>query len=127
MNLLCRRAPGACEMNGICSRQFVIEADGSVFPCDFYMLDKWLLGNFNIDSIEDFEKKRLELQFIEQSTHMDPSCQNCKWVYFCRGGCRRDRILLNNEFLGKNRHCISFQNFFEYAYPKLVEIVNLYS
>ena len=127
MNLLCRQAPGACEMNGVCSRQFVIEADGSVFPCDFYMLDKWLLGNFNTDSIEDFEKKRKELHFIEQSANMDPSCQNCKWVYLCRGGCRRDRIPLDDGSFGKNRHCKSFKEFFEYAYPKLVEIVNLYS
>lgn len=127
MNLLCRRPPGACEMNGVCSRQFVIEADGSVFPCDFYMLDQWLLGNFNSDSIEDVEKKREELQFIEKSKHMDSSCKNCKWIYLCRGGCRRDRIPLENELLGKNRYCNSFREFFEYAYPKLVEIVNLYS
>lgn len=127
MNLLCRRAPGACEMNGVCSRQFVIEADGSVFPCDFYMLDEWLLGNFNTDSIKDFEKKREELQFIERSTHMDSSCQNCKWVYLCRGGCQRDRIPLDNGTFGKNRHCQPFKEFFEYAYPRLVEIINLYS
>lgn len=127
MNLLCRRAPGACEMNGVCSRQFVIEADGSVFPCDFYMLDEWLLGNFNHDSIEDIEKKREELHFIEESTHIDSSCKNCKWVYLCRGGCRRDRIPLESGLPGKNRHCKSFQEFFEYAYPKLVEIIRLYS
>ena len=127
MNLLCRRAPGACEMNGVCSRQFVIEADGSVFPCDFYMLDEWLLGNFTHDSIEDIEKKREELHFIGESTHIDSSCKNCKWVYLCRGGCRRDRIPLESGLPGKNRHCKSFQEFFEYAYPKLVEIIRLYS
>lgn len=127
MNLLCRRPPGACEMNGICSRQFVIEADGSVFPCDFYMLDEWLLGNFNKDSIEDIEKKREELHFIERSTYLDSSCENCKWVYLCRGGCQRDRIPLEGKSSGKNRHCKAFQDFFTYAYPRLVEIVNLYA
>ena len=127
MNLLCRQAPGACEMNGVCSRQFVIEADGSVFPCDFYMLDPWFLGNLTTDSIENIEKKRQDLHFIEESSKTDPSCKNCKWVYLCRGGCRRDRIPTKNGLLGKNRHCKSFSDFFEYAYPKLVEIVNLYS
>lgn len=126
MNLLCSRPPGACEMNGLCSRQFVIEADGSVYPCDFYMLDEWLLGNFNTDSIEDFEKKRKELKFIEYSTYIDPPCKKCKWIYLCRGGCRRDRTPLENGILGKNRHCESFKDFFEYAYSRLVEIVRLY-
>ena len=127
MNLLCQQPPGVCEMNGICSRQFVIEADGSIFPCDFYMLDEWLLGNFTTDSIEDIENRRKELQFIEKSKHLDSSCKKCKWIYLCRGGCRRDRIPLDNGILGKNRYCSSFQFFFEYAYPKLVEIINLYS
>lgn len=127
MNLLCRRPPGACEMNGQCSRQFVIEADGSIFPCDFYMLDEWLLGNFTKDSIADIEKKREELKFIEASTQLPSLCKQCNWVYLCRGGCRRDRIPFDNGSLGKNRHCSSFREFFEYAYPRLVEILNLYS
>lgn len=127
MNLLCRRAPGACEMNGFCSRQFVIEADGSVFPCDFYMLDEWLLGNFVTDSLDDIEKKREELQFIQQSHSLPVSCKECQWVYLCRGGCRRDRYLDTDGRIGKNIYCESFQEFFAYAYPRLVEIVNLYA
>ena len=34
-----------CGMNGFCSNQFVVEGDGSVYPCDFYCTDEWLLGN----------------------------------------------------------------------------------
>lgn len=127
MNLLCRRAPGACEMNGVCSRQFVIEADGSIFPCDFYMLDEWNLGNFVTDSFEAIEKRREELLFIQKSETLPPTCSDCHWVYLCRGGCRRDRISGENDTLGKNRHCAAFKDFFSYAYPRLVEIVKLYS
>ena len=127
MNLLCRRAPGACEMNGVCSRQFVIEADGSIFPCDFYMLDEWCLGNFATDSFEEIEKRREELQFIQKSELLAPTCSDCHWVYLCRGGCRRDRLPEKNDMLGKNRHCEAFKSFFAYAYPRLVEIVKLYS
>ena len=31
--------PEACGMIGHCTLQNVIEADGSVYPCDFYVLD----------------------------------------------------------------------------------------
>lgn len=127
MNLLCRRAPGACEMNGACSRQFVIEADGSAFPCDFYMLDEWCLGNFITDSFDAIEQKREELQFIQQSHAIPSSCQNCHWVYLCRNGCRRDRLVMPNGELDKTIHCKAFCDFFEYAYPRLVEIVNMYA
>ena len=30
-------------------RAFVAEADGSVYPCDFYVLDDYRLGNLNED------------------------------------------------------------------------------
>ena len=31
--------PEACGMGGGCGLQYVVEADGGVYPCDFYMLD----------------------------------------------------------------------------------------
>ena len=36
-----------CGMNGFCSNQFVVEGDGSVYPCDFYCTDEWYLDNIN--------------------------------------------------------------------------------
>ena len=37
--------PDACEQRGVCSCQIVIESDGSVYPCDFYVLDNYSIGN----------------------------------------------------------------------------------
>ena len=39
--------PLTCGVLGNCSIQFVIEGDGGVYPCDFYVLDKYRLGNIN--------------------------------------------------------------------------------
>lgn len=33
-----------CGMDGRCSPQFVVEADGGIYPCDFYVLDEWKCG-----------------------------------------------------------------------------------
>ncbi len=127
MNLLCRQAPGVCEMNGICSRQYVLEADGSIFPCDFYMTDEYLLGNYLTDSMEEIEKKRKDLQFIEKSEVLPSDCHNCHWLYLCRGGCKRDRLFSREDTYGKNRYCEAYQEFFKYAYPRLDKLVRLYS
>lgn len=40
-NMLRGYPPESCGMNGLCACQFVTESDGSVYPCDFYVLDKW--------------------------------------------------------------------------------------
>lgn len=126
MNLLSGNPPGACEMNGVCSRQYVVEADGSVYPCDFYMLDRWKLGNLTTDSFEMLENRRDELGFIETSRQYPQACHNCKWAFFCRGGCRRDRLEGPDGQLDINRYCGAFQSFFEYAMPRLNTLVRRY-
>ena len=45
--------PEACGMAGVCGMQHVVEADGSVYPCDFYVLDGYRLGNLREDSLEE--------------------------------------------------------------------------
>ncbi|HEX3018297.1 MAG TPA: anaerobic sulfatase maturase [Caproicibacter sp.] len=114
--------PEACGMSGICGRQYVIEADGSVYPCDFYVLDQWKLGNFVTNSFENIEKKRSELQFIKASEAMNSDCLSCKWKNLCCGGCRRDREQLRGRTLGKNYYCSAYYHFFEYVYPRLYQI-----
>jgi len=45
LSMMLGHPPESCGMSGICSCQFVIEANGGVYPCDFYVSDEWLLGN----------------------------------------------------------------------------------
>lgn len=113
------RPPEACGMLGHCMPQYVVEADGSVFPCDFYMLDQWRLGNFVTDTVEQVNQARRELGFIEMSLEPHPDCRQCKWFALCRGGCRRDREPPAGGPLQKNYFCRAYYEFFEYAYPRL--------
>lgn len=112
------QAPEACGMAGACGVQYVVEADGSVFPCDFYMFDEYRLGNLNTDSFLQIDEKRKKIQFIEKSQKTDEKCKTCKWYPVCRGGCRRDRDYYYNG-IGRNYYCVAYQHFFEYAWSKL--------
>lgn len=81
--------PESCEQRGICGIQNVVEADGSVYPCDFYMLDEYRLGNFNSDRLVEIDEKRKSIAFVEQSQKSAKDCIECKFHTLCRGGCRR--------------------------------------
>ena len=113
--------PEACDQCGICNIQNAVEADGSVYPCDFYMLDQYKLGNLNTDTLAQIDARRKEIGFIEQSCAVDEKCKICKWYQLCRGGCRRDRDYYQDG-IGRNYYCAAYERFFEYAWPKLGEV-----
>lgn len=122
MLILDGHMPESCNMRGICGKQWVIEADGSTYPCDFYALDQWLLGNIREDSFEDMDRRREELGFIRWSEKIHEDCQQCRWLNLCRGGCRRNREPVTEDSTGKNYFCDAYKGFFEYAYPRLEEV-----
>ena len=123
IGILVGQRPEACSMNGVCSEQWVVEADGTVYPCDFYVLDEWKLGNIREHSFEEMNQKREELQFVALSRHVPEECRSCRWFPLCRNGCRRDRLLLpDGRTPGLNAYCSAYRDFFSYAYPRLEEM-----
>jgi len=123
--ILNRQMPESCNMCGICGKQWVVEADGSVYPCDFYALDEWRLGNILTDSFAAMDKKRDELGFIEWSRQVPDECKNCKWYKLCRNGCRRHREPVTALSTQVNYFCSAYKEFFAYAYLRLAEIYEL--
>lgn len=120
------QAPESCGMLGYCGIQYAVEADGSVYPCDFYMLDRYCLGNFCSNTMEEIDEKRREIRFVENSLQHAEACRRCTWQSLCRGGCRRDRMLVDGT-LGKNYLCEAYQSFFAHATPKLVHMARAIS
>ena len=97
--------PEACGMAGVCGMQHVVEADGSVYPCDFYVLDGYRLGNLCTDSLEEINRRREALGFVQQSRAVDRACRDCPHFPLCRGGCRRYRPVEADGSLGRRTPC----------------------
>lgn len=105
--------PEACDQRGVCGIQNVVEADGSVYPCDFYMLDEYRLGNFNENRLDEINKKREEIRFIERSLLLTAECKSCRYHWICRGGCQRSRDPYSASGMYQNYFCKSYQMFFD--------------
>lgn len=114
--------PEACEMKGLCGLQNVIEADGSVYPCDFFVLDDYKVGDIREDSFEKILERTIDLKFTEKSVITDRECRECRYFPMCRGGCGRHRMGEEDGRTGRNRFCQSYQMFFEAALPRLADI-----
>ncbi len=116
--------PEACEQNGTCQIQNVVEADGSVYPCDFYALDEYRLGNFNTDKMADINRKREELGFVQRSRRLHPKCRECTYFRLCRGGCQRHRDMEPDGEYYQNYFCKSYQMFFQHCGRRMQEIAD---
>ncbi len=115
--------PESCGKSGICSAQYVIEADGGCYPCDFYVLDKYKLGNVNEQSFKEIDDKRLELKFIENSAKIPQKCRECKYFRICRGGCKRYcEPFAENEERDLHLLCDGYYQFFEHCADRLVSL-----
>lgn len=111
--------PESCAMNGRCSAYFVVEGDGSVYPCDFYVLDRYKIGNVAEQSFQEMYDSELCRKFVAESLWVDPACKQCPWYALCRGGCRREREPFRDGKPGLNRFCETYRKFFEQAVPQL--------
>lgn len=117
--ILLGQAPESCDMRGICSRQYVVEADGSVYPCDFYVLDDYRIGNFNNHTVARIDKTRDDIGFIAASAARETACADCRYAALCRGGCRRTRLPEQNH---RQYFCRAYQLFFDACLPNMMEI-----
>lgn len=117
--------PESCDMKGYCSCQFIMEADGGTYPCDFYVTDEWYLGNIKDKTFEDLGSSETASRFVQVSQYIDPECKSCKWINLCRGGCRRNREPITNGRPNLNNFCSSYREFFEYTIERLYEIAQL--
>lgn len=103
--------PEACDQRGTCGIQYAVEADGSVYPCDFYMTDAYRLGNLNQDRLDGVDAKRREIGFIERSLAHNADCDTCPYYALCRGGCYRNRAV--EDVVEKDRLCAGYRMFFD--------------
>lgn len=107
-----------CGMNGFCSRQFVCEGGGNIYPCDFYCTDEYLLGNINELSFEDIAFCNTAKSFVSRSAEMPDRCAECEYLKLCRaGGCKRTRQSAD--------YCEAYKKFFKECLPLFEYFDNL--
>ena len=114
---------GTCATSGSCGAYFVVEADGGVYPCDFYVLDQWKLGDLHETPLAAMGKSERAKRFLADGLEHPAPCAACRWQSLCFGGCKRDWTT-DAEGLKQNYYCSSFQRFFAHAEPRLRRIAD---
>jgi uncharacterized protein len=116
-------SPPECTLLRECGVYVVIEHNGDVFACDFFVDPEWRLGNIMESRIVDMLNSSKQTRFGQMKAALLEECKKCDWLHTCRGGCTKDRIHSpSNKEL--NFFCSSYKMFFEHAhthFEKLAE------
>ena len=77
--MLLGRPPESCGMSGQCACGFTVEADGSVYPCDFYVLDPTCWGILGSRALPGWPRGRRPGPLWSPSRLVDEKCRSCRW------------------------------------------------
>jgi len=110
-----------CTLLPECGIYTVVEHNGDVYACDFFVEPEWKLGNIMTDSLTELLNSPLQNKFGAQKAVLPPECGECPWLTHCCCGCPRDRQ--NNPATGgSNHYCAAYKLFFEHADARLRQL-----
>lgn len=110
-----------CATCGSCGSYFVVEGDGSVYPCDFFVLDQWRMGKLGERSLADMAAGERAAAFLQWGREKPAECGNCRWRNICCGGCKNDWVQGQDGI--HNYYCGAFRSLLDYAMPRMRRIV----
>jgi uncharacterized protein len=109
---LAGQEPSTCTMHGTCDSYAVVEYNGDVYPCDFFVEKEWKLGNINIDSWAEIARRQRRYQFAALKAIPHPECQVCEYQAICRGGCPKHRHDPHRRFGDLDYFCGAYKMIF---------------
>jgi uncharacterized protein len=107
-----------CTLMETCGVYVVVEHNGDVYACDFFVEPEWKLGSIRDGRLVDMLSSPLQSKFGLWKQDLPEKCRQCKWLGSCRGGCTKDRTRDPRDN-NLNHFCKSYMMFFEHADAQL--------
>ena len=82
----------SCQWLPHCDSYLVVEHNGDVYPCDFYVYEQFRLGNIVRDALPALMASPLRKKFAAAKEDWPRQCRACKYSIFCQADCPRHRI-----------------------------------
>lgn len=103
-----------CTMMKECGPYVVVEHNGNIYSCDFFVEPRHRLGNLRNDKIINMLNSKKQDDFGKAKTLLPRKCRFCPWLSKCFGGCTKDRVK-DPEDQRLPRFCEAYIMFFEHA------------
>ncbi|MGE4587938.1 MAG: SPASM domain-containing protein, partial [Mangrovibacterium sp.] len=110
-----------CTLMKECGSYVVVEHNGNVYSCDFFVEPKWKLGNLMHERLINMLNAKKQRVFGQAKAQLPRECRQCVWLTKCYGGCTKDRIR-DPQDRRRPRFCSSYKLFLRHADPAFREL-----
>jgi len=111
----------SCTFREKCDGYLVIEYNGDVYPCDFFVNNDWRIGNIHQHTLTDMLTNHTRSGFLRLKPAYAGHCRSCKYFGLCRGGCAKHYLYSGKEN-SSNHFCNGFRRFLDHAYDRFLEL-----
>jgi uncharacterized protein len=110
--------PNVCAMADDCRQYFVVENNGDIYPCDFFVNPELKLGNILNDSWETLYKSQLYKDFGARKTQYNDKCTACPYLMLCNGCCPKNRPGRGSIPGQLSALCKGWEIFYQHTLPR---------
>jgi len=104
-----------CIFGKRCDSYVVVESNGDVYPCDFFVYHRWRLGNLGKTHLAELSISEKRREFASMKSRLAERCGDCEWVEWCQGGCMKDRLFAGDPNRTPTYLCDAYRRFFAHA------------
>ena len=112
-----------CQLAVSCG-YLVLEHNGDMYPCDFFVESEWKLGNVHEGTIADMVSGPMFHQFNNMKPEVNEECTRCQWRPLCHGECPRYRINGGGSHNELTYFCESYKTFFSSTWSRMARVAD---
>lgn len=122
LNLMVLDRRTSCSMAADCRQYFLVEYNGDVYPCDFFVEPGKKLGSIMEDDWESLLNSSRYIEFGRQKSRTNRKCSSCAELDFCMGDCPKHRIRPGGAGKNLSALCRGWEKFYRRALPEFRKI-----
>jgi len=111
-----------CVMSRNCRQYFVVEHNGDVYPCDFFVDPEKRLGNVMRDRFEDMWQSVKFRDFGRAKRKWNAECASCPYLTYCAGDCQKMRYRVEEDPSQLSALCAGWKAFYGATLPEFEQI-----
>ena len=105
----------SCEFRPSCGDYLVVEHNGDLYACDFFVEPEWKLGNLMESPLAQIVGSERFAEFAARKSAYGDECRSCHYLHLCHGGCPKHRLVMGDSPSAPNYLCSAYRQFFSHS------------